>query len=167
MKIKRYLPRLEQMVSGDLADLEAKSIFRDGDCYHVFGVYDITPTAVGFVVTKSGQIIQEFGTVKSALAWCSADKLRKNELSRDILSIERERQLVSADFAVRNYLAQHIKNTDKRDAVRVKLEHRRQRMKALENRLFKCCDLAKYWQIRGFNNETARTGRTASHRTNR
>jgi hypothetical protein len=37
----------------------------------------------------------------------------------------------------------------------------------VDERLTKCVNVAKYWQLRGFNNETARAGRSASHRPHR
>jgi hypothetical protein len=49
----------------------------------------------------------------------------------------------------------------------LKVEHRREQLARVSDQLTKCVNLAKYWQIRGFNNETARTGRSASQRTSR
>jgi len=40
-------------------------------------------------------------------------------------------------------------------------------MEAVDAELEKCLNSAKYIQIRGFTNETARTGRTVANKTNR
>jgi hypothetical protein len=167
MKPDRYLPRLEQMVSRDLRDLESKSIFLDDGVYHVFGWYEIRPGSTGFAVTKRGQPIEDFRSLREAMAWCSADRLDKGRLCRDILRLERQRKSESADLVARTHLARKMRDLDRREAALLKVEFRREQVRRIENQLDKCCDLAKYWQIRGFNDETARTGRTASNRTNR
>jgi hypothetical protein len=167
MKIKRYLPRLEQIVSGDLPDLENKVIFVDDGVYHVFRWYQIRPVETGFRVTKRNQPVEDFRSLRDAMAWCSADCLDKTRLSDDILTLEKQRKYESADLAARAHMARKIQDTDRREAALLKVEHRRERVRYIENQLDKCINLAKYWQIQGFNNETARTGRTASNRTNR
>ena len=66
------------------------------------------------------------------------------------------------DFDVRSNLVGKFKNSEHRTIVELKLRTRKDRLKLLDNELSKCINLAKYWQIRGFNNETVRTGRTTS-----
>lgn len=166
MKIKRYLPRLERMVADDLGALEKKTIFIDDGVYHVFGCYQIRPRDGLFSVTRRGQPIEEFRSLRDAMAWCSADRLGKHQLSVSILSLERQHQITGADLTARTHLAKKIQDLDRREAVMIKLEHRRAQLRQIENQLDKCVNLAKYWQIQGFNNETARIGRTASNRTN-
>jgi hypothetical protein len=60
-----------------------------------------------------------------------------------------------------------LRESARREAVHSKIDSRKYRLRCIAEQLDKCINLAKYWQIRGFNNETARTGRTPPHRTNR
>lgn len=167
MKIKKYLPQLERIVSSDLKNLEDKSIFLDDGIYHVFGNYSIQPRDDGFLVTKHRQMIEEFGSLRAAMAWCSADKLGKSHLSKSIVDLERKRKVVGQDLVARSYLAKKIQDCNRREAAEIKIDHRRRKIRIIENQLDKCINLAKYWQIQGFNNETPRTGRTVSNRTSR
>ena len=54
-----------------------------------------------------------------------------------------------------------------RDSIGTKLETKIIRKKQVENELAKCVNWAKYCQQRGFNNETARTGRNQPNKTSR
>jgi hypothetical protein len=163
MKSTHYLSRLEEIVSRDLDKLKRKAIFSDQGIYHVFDTYEIAPKGTVVEVTKKGQLVHEFGSLRSALGWCSADKLNKIVLSKNILDLDRQHQIAGADLLTRSHLAKKIRDPDRRDSAELKVAHRRLRIREIENELDKCIKLAKYWQIQGFHNETARTGRTASN----
>jgi len=53
------------------------------------------------------------------------------------------------------------------ETVSAKAAHKRSQSQQIENELTKCINSAKYWQLRGSNNETARTGRNTPYKTNR
>ncbi len=71
------------------------------------------------------------------------------------------------DISARANLADSSNNPDFRESVGTKLETKIIRKKQLENQLAKCVNLAKYWQQRGFNNETARTSRSIPNKASR
>jgi hypothetical protein len=54
-----------------------------------------------------------------------------------------------------------------RETILTKLETKIIQKKLLENQLTKCVDWAKYIQQKGFDNETARTGRSQPNKTSR
>jgi signal recognition particle GTPase len=101
------------------------------------------------------------------LSWCIADKFQQYNLSTDIIRLEQQKLLLQADIHTRAALSKGIRSADLRENVEVKIATRRSRLQIVNERLTKCINLAKYWQQRGFNNETARTGRTPSHRSSR
>jgi hypothetical protein len=105
--------------------------------------------------------------VPTALSWCIADKYQQHNLSTNIMRLEQQKLLLTADIRTRSTLNTRIRSQDLRESVEAKLATRRSRLQQVDERLTKCVNLAKYWQQRGFNNETARTGRTPSHRSSR
>lgn len=163
MKRQEALKRLEHLIDSNFPSIEHNSIIPIDDEYLVFGHYRIS----GKQVYKHTTEIGEFSSQKVALCWCIADKYQQHRLAQDILHLEHLVTSMSADLKVRSHLAQHLRNPVYRENVQIKLERKRSQLREVQERLDKCVNLAKYLQIRGFNNETARTGRTASHRTSR
>ena len=88
-------------------------------------------------------------------------------LANEILSLENKRLTVDADLYVRTQIVKRIKDVERLEYLQIKLTHRREKLKHIKLQLDKCVSLAKYWQLKGFNNETARTGRQPTNRTNR
>ena len=169
MNIDNALKRLLHLVEPDLPDLEKKSILSNEDgTYSVFGQFIIKPQDSNVcIVEKYGNLCGEFTSVKSALSWCIAEKYKQYGLSNSILSLEAKRLMLLGDLNVRSALFKKIKDSHHRSLVELKLQARKDRLKLLDNELSKCINLAKYWQIQGFNNETSRTGRTTPQRTSR
>ena len=159
--------RLEQLAQQGLDLVKHNMIWQEAGRYHVFGEYEIsvTPRGVDLVCTRRDP--QRFSTVKSALAWCIAHKFQRLDVAQEIAELDQRRQRDTADLEVRGQLARRHSNAERREMVMLKADQRRQQLELTELRLDKCINLAKYWQIRGFNNETARTGRSASPRTSR
>jgi hypothetical protein len=71
------------------------------------------------------------------------------------------------DINARAAVAERSKNFEFRDSVGTKLETKIIHKKQLENQLAKSVNWAKYIQQRGFENETARTGRGQPNKTSR
>jgi len=158
--------RLEQLAQQGLDLVKHNMIWQEQGRYHVFGCYEITAAPQGCDMVHHGMDTQRFSSVKSALAWCIAHKYRRYDVAQEISQLDQRRQRDSVDLEVRDRLARGIRDAGRREMARLKVEQRRQQLAQIENRLDKCINLAKYWQIRGFNNETARTGRTAPNRKN-
>lgn len=167
MKKEQALERLQDIVLEDLIQLEKNTILRDGDDYLVFGRYHIRRIKNGYRVVKFSSDIATMTSLRSALSWCIADKYQQHTLAADILRLEAHREMLGADLKTRAHLGAKIRNAEYRENVEMKLATRRQHLEHITGQLDKCVNLAKYWQIRGFNNETARTGRPSSPRTSR
>jgi hypothetical protein len=167
MKKHQALARLQQLIEPDLLALERNIIIADGAGFIVFGCYRIDPQSGHYRVSKHGDVRGEFAIVPTALSWCIADKYQQHQLSTDIMRLEQQKLLLQADIRTRAALSKGIRSADLRENVEAKIATRRIRLHLVDERLTKCVNLAKYWQQRGFNNETARTGRTPSHRSSR
>lgn len=159
--------KLEKILSEEFSALEHNTLFYENGQYHAFGIYEIQRTDQGVRVSKYSCPVQCFRDTRTALSWCIADKYQQYVLAQQLVSLDHSKDLLENDIAIRTALLNNIKQSFTREAVFLKIDTRRRKLKHVDNELDKCINLAKYWQIRGFNNETQRTGRTASNRTSR
>lgn len=159
---------IDEMLCTELRKLMPNIIWRDeqGD-YHVFGRYSIRSNRQGCEVWSPTDLVGRFMGTKTALSWCIADKFQRLNLAREIQTVDRSLQNLKNDIFVRTGVASRVKNSRLQEAIETKLETKIIRRKELELQLEKCINLAKYYQQRGFNNETARNIRTGSNKTNR
>lgn len=139
---------------------------QDGE-YEVFGHYRIIKESAGFRVYCSATDVGLFGSTRSALSWCIADKNQAYNLARELHELDRKLTALNNDIAVRTAIAERSQRWEFRDPVGTKLETKIIHRKQVENRLTKCIAWAKYTQQRGFNNETQRTGRGQPNKTSR
>ena len=169
MNIDSALNRLVHLIKSDLPHLEKKSILQnENGTYTVFGQYVIIPLTTNVCrVDKNNTFRAEFSSVRSALSWCIAEKYKQYDLGQAIILLETKKLRLMDDLSTRSFLVEKIKDSKHRYRAELKLQDRRDNLQLVNNELSKCINLAKYWQIQGFNNETSRTGRTASQRANR
>jgi hypothetical protein len=139
----------------------------DAGGYDLFGRYRIVPQGSECVVYQDNMVMGEFTNTRVAVSWCVASKYRRQDLADGLLKTDRALCQITNDIDVRSRLAERSRRPRFREDVWNKLETKIIRRKKLQSQLAKYVDWAKYLQQRGFQNETARTGRTAQNRTNR
>lgn len=135
--------------------------------YTVFGRYSIVKEKTGYRVHCSLTDVGVFYNTRSALSWCIADKFKKYNLARDLLELDTNLHHITVDIATRAAIGDRVKNADAYEIILAKLENKILKKKEIENRLVKCVNSAKYYQQRGFDNETARISRAVANKTNR
>ena len=159
---------LEAWVRSELRTIMPNVIWRnDSGEYELFGKYRIVSNSPGYTVYCAANSVGEFSSTKTAVSWCVADKYRDYNLAREIHNTDTRLTAVSNDVFVRAGVASRSKRADFRESIDIKLETKIIHKKELENQLTKCVNLAKYLQQRGFDNETARSGRATKNQTNR
>ena len=159
---------LNKLFRKEFPDLSANLIWQnDAGGYEVFDRYVITPEKHGFRVHCSATDVGLFSTTKTALSWCIADKYTHHNLARDILTLDNKLSSLTSDISTRANLADRSKQPLFRETIETKLETKIIRKKQVEQELTKCVNYAKYCQQRGFDNETIRTGRSASVKKSR
>ena len=159
---------LEAWVRSELRTIMPNFIWRNDDGeYELFGKYRIVANRPGYTVYCHANAVGEFSSTKTAVSWCVADKYKNYNLAREIHNTDLRLTAVSNDVFVRAGVAGRSKRADFRESIDIKLETKIIRKKELENQLTKCINLAKYLQQRGFDNETARSGRATKNQTNR
>jgi hypothetical protein len=135
--------------------------------YEVFGKYRIVPSRPGYQVFCAATEVGTFYSTRSALSWCIADKHRAYNTSRELLTVDAKLNALTQDINARAAVGERSRNSELREIILTKLESKIIQKKQLENQLTKCVHWAKYMQLRGFDNETARTGRSQPNKTSR
>jgi hypothetical protein len=159
---------LERLFRQEFKDIIPNTIWQNDDgVYEVFGHYLIAPEKFGYRVHCGATDVGVFSATKTALSWCIADKNRAYNTARELLEIDLKLSTLSNDIAIRAAIGDRSKRPEFRESVGTKLETKIIHKKQLENQLAKCVNWAKYCQQRGFNNETARTGRSQPNKASR
>ena len=91
------------------------------------------------------------------MSWCTADHRCHYNLSNTILVLDRKKQALAVDIYCRKAQADKGTTEDFYEIVNMKVQPKIDHFNSVNSELEKCINQAKYIQIRGFNNETART----------
>ena len=127
-----------------------------------FGQYLIERSNREFAVRTRGDNHFQFTDRRTALTWCTLDKLHLYSEACQVMALERKRQLLEADIDCMRHTLRKVKSPDFKDTMQAKLSPKIGQHQAIMNELEKLANRAKYLQIKGFSNETARTiGSTA------
>jgi hypothetical protein len=164
---KDYLQRLESMLSSDINDMKQNLMFKIDDRYHLFERYQLQKIKDGVMVIGPGANTQVFSGFRSAVSWCIADKFNKWDLCNEIYLLDQQKSRLEPDVEVTQQLLRKQRPGDIKEITGLKLDHKIMLLKEVKKRLDKCVNLAKYWQLRGFDNEIARTRRPTPNRTHR
>jgi hypothetical protein len=158
----------DRALRDELGNTVLNSIWKNDDgTYEAFGNYKIVPTRPHYQVIRRDIYIGTFSTTRSALSWCIADKFNDINLAAELMLIDSRLYSLTSDINSRANLADKSTKVEFRELIGTKLESKIIQKKTLENQLAKCVSSAKYLQQRGFNNETARTGRSQPNKASR
>jgi hypothetical protein len=157
----------ERIFRQEFKNIEPNIIWQSEDGYEVFGHYKIQTKKTGYLVSSGLSEIGVFSSTRTALSWCIADKNRGYNTAREILRTDNKLTDLKNDIHTRAAIGDRSRDHGLREIILTKLESKIIQKKSLENQLDKYVSWAKYIQHRGFQNETARTGRGQSETTNR
>lgn len=151
--------RLEVLMTREFKKHSANTIVDDdtGTKYLVFGKYEIAQTPEGFVVSDWHSMIHCFSAKRIALSWCIADKYQRYNLSNNLVILDRRQQVLKTDIYCSRKTAEVSGRESFYEIVNTKMQPKIDMLESVTAELEKCVNSAKYLQIRGFHNETART----------
>lgn len=161
------LDRLQQILSADFDSAKHNVIFPTDQGYDLFGSYVMVKHTDSVEVTKHNNDARHFSSTRSAVSWCVADKFNRFNLAEEIISLDEKRKRLIDDVKFSRQLVKTIRDPLQHETVILKLEFKKEVLKQVEHGLDKCASSAKYWQLRGFNNEIERTRRSTSNKDNR
>jgi hypothetical protein len=128
--------------------------------YVAFGKYFLKPSEEGVAVTNWDREVHVFMNKRHAISWCVADHNNRINLAIRILSLDAKKRIVNNDVQLRRSIAERSRSENFYENINLKLQPKIDVLNMLNNELEKCINSAKYLQIKGFANETARTGRS-------
>jgi hypothetical protein len=128
----------------------------DTNGWVAFGKYQIVPDTVGYKVFSWTSEIHTFASKRAAISYCIADNCNKINLAHQILTLDTRQQLLYNDINCRKIQCARTRKQDFYDTVDAKVQPTIIKYNAVTSELEKCVNRAKYIQIRGFHNETAR-----------
>jgi hypothetical protein len=153
----KHSRKLEAFAEREIVALADNLVLADGDQYFLFGRYDLAKLDHGVQVSDRNTPIGVFSSTKTAVAWCIADKFNQLNVAFRIQQLDQERTRYINDITAKRLMMSQSKSYDFKDTVSVKILHQQRQYQSIETELLKYINLAKYWQYRGFNNETQRT----------
>ena len=126
--------------------------------YVAFGKYHLFPEEQLFsVYSLSGDLVSTFANKRTAISWCVADNKNLIALAQNIKNLDFKKRCLVADIHCRRQVAERSSSQRFGETVLTKLQPKIEQQVAIDRELEKCLNLAKYIQLRGFQNETART----------
>jgi len=162
------IEKLEDTLRADFDTARANFILRNQDGeYDLFDTFQVREHDDMAQVFRSQQKIQEFSSVRLALCWCIAQKYQQSSLCNEIVQLDRDYLRLKNMQDALTSIVKKTRDREQRLITRIKSEDNAHKLALVKNRLAKCVSRAKYLQIRGFNDEIARTRRPTPHRTSR
>ena len=159
--------KLEELLSEDFESVKNNLIFSTDQGYEVFDRYTLVKRDGVVEVKKRHSDPLFFNSTRSAVSWCVADKYNQMHLADEIIMLDQKRKRLRDDVSFSAQLTKTFRDPVVLETALTKLDAKKGLLKTVEIGLDKCVNLAKYWQLRGFNNEIERTRRTASNKDNR
>jgi hypothetical protein len=152
--------KIERFAEKELKrNLDSLILPDDEGGYIAFGRYHIKSSEHGVVVSTWDREIHEFMNKRHAISWCVADHNNRIMLATRILSLDAKKRIVNSDVQLRRNIAERSRSESFYEGITTKLQPKIDTLEMLNNELEKCINSAKYLQIKGFTNETARTSR--------
>jgi hypothetical protein len=125
--------------------------------YIVFGSYLLEPDEQEYkVFNLSEDLVGTFSNKKSAMSWCVADKFNRLNLANNIKNLDEKKRSLGYHISTRQQAYSGAKSLPYAETVSVKMSIKILKYKSVCNELEKCINLAKYLQIKGFQNATER-----------
>ena len=157
MKNIDFEERMKRILGDSAESAIDNSIINTDGGFLVFDRYRIIDSAGMVQVLHRDNFVSNFTSKKTALSWCILDKFNQIIKAQEILELDYKRQQIQADLSVKQKLYKHYSDPVIRDSVAAKISHKEQLLFFINSRLEKCVNVAKYWQLKGFNDEIART----------
>ena len=156
--IDQKYKKLKQVASKSLQSLSSNIIVKVKDDYIVFRRYTITPTKDGyFAVRRAGDVLHEFTSSRNALAFCILEQHARIEESIHLLNEDKRIQRLEWDIVNHKHIMDTTKDNERRMLMADLVINDIAIRGDIKIKLRDTINLAKYYQQKGFDNETART----------
>lgn len=152
--------KLKSFTTHSLQSLSANIIVKVKDDYIVFNRYKISPTDHGYYeVYRNDTLVHEFTNSRNALAWCILEKHARIEDANSLLVQDKKIGWLELDIDRQTQIMNTTQDNDRRALMATKVTNNIHVRGDVKIKLQEQIELAKYYQQKGFNNETARTSK--------
>ena len=162
-RVTEKASRLLQKIADNILNTNPNAIFRDGNSIMAFAEYEIVKVNIDeYEIYKDEHLVITCSSCRIALAWCIFDKYNQVTDANNLLYLEN--QLTGKQSEMMHY--RHFINSRKitpvqRDITLNRLDVAKDQYQSLRKQINKSINVAKYWQQKGFDNETIRPRITA------
>ena len=162
-RVTEKASRLLQQIADDILNTNPNAIFRDGNSIMAFADYEIVKCEDSvYEIYKLDDYAVTFNSCRLALAWCIFDKYQQRLDANNLILLESD--LIRKQSEMMHY--RHYINSRKitqiqREVTLDRLDLAKDQHHQLRKQIDKCINVAKYWQQKGFDNETIRPRITA------
>lgn len=132
-------------------------VFMDNEIM-AFGRYTIKKDKSRYRIYRYEQLAAEPYSGRVAISWCVADKYNQTRLAKELINLETELERRENEINHFKSFLKHTKDQQKKLVIMDRLQESIMRSRQVKDQLNKCINSAKYWQQKGFENETVRTG---------
>ena len=151
--------KLKSLTTHSLQSLSANIIVKVKDDYIVFNRYKISPTDYGYEVYRNSTLVHEFTNSRNALAWCILEKHARIEDANSLLGQDKRIGWLELDIDRQTQIMNTTQDNDRRALMATKVTNNIHVRGDVKIKLQEQIELAKFYQQKGFNNETARTSK--------
>lgn len=141
-----------------LHSLSSNIIVKVKDDFVVFNRYKISPVDDGyFRLYRHGTLVHDFTNSRNALAYCILENHARIEEAQHLLNSDKRIQRLEVNIDRQSHIIQTTKDADRRELMAMRLTEDVAQRGQVKIKLKGTIELAKYYQQKGFDNETART----------
>lgn len=152
--------KIKKILKDELENTKMNAMWGNSDgSYGVFGIYQIVPHEDMYKVLRDNDLIGYFGSTRSALSWCIADKYDYDDLAREIKQLDGRLSELNNDIYVRSAIAKSTNDNELVERITFKLQGKLKYKADIQSQLNKCIMISHFYQTRGFTNEIERTFR--------
>lgn len=149
--------KISDLARQELPKLLDNVILEDDNGWKVFNEFKLERSGSGFLVKQYLRKIAIFSNKRTALSWCILSKKNRNQDAAKLEHLDSYKlRLLNQIDCLRRQLLE-IKDYNLQELVYSKLISEESKLEQTKLELDKCVNLAKYCQLQGFYNETARS----------
>ena len=152
--------KLRNLTLQSLQSLSSNIIVKINDDFVVFDRYKISPTSDGyFTLFRNDILVHEFTNSRNALAYCILENRGRIEEAFELMWGDKRIQRLDVDINRQSHIIKTTKDEDRKELMAMRLTQDVAQRGQVKIKLKGTIELAKYYQQKGFDNETARTSK--------
>lgn len=148
--------RLLNKIADELLNTNPNAIFINGDSIFAFADYEIVKESQNeYSIYRDALLVETCSSCRIALTYCILDKNKMQMDAKHIVALEEKLLGRQNEMMHYRHVASSAKVDDfRREVVLHRLDSAKHEYHIIQKQLTKSINVAKYWQQKGFENET-------------